>query len=131
MPEPLDHYRALLTALARLVGYHRSGCLPAELVSQFPVDLQAATVGEQVSISADKLDRRLSRLAEFARHQPGAATRQRSLTPIPGTPAQRCAPIPAARARGLELSGRPDRLHRAVPLECQRRQRLVLARRRQ
>jgi hypothetical protein len=25
------------------------------LVSQFPVDLQAATVGEQVSISADKL----------------------------------------------------------------------------
>jgi hypothetical protein len=25
MPEPLDHYRALLTALAELVGYHRSG----------------------------------------------------------------------------------------------------------
>ena len=70
MPEPLDHYRALLTALARLVGHHRSGCLPADLVSQFPVDLQAATVGEQASISADKLDRRLSRLAEFAHTSP-------------------------------------------------------------
>jgi hypothetical protein len=71
MPEPLDHYRALLTALARLVGHHRSGCLPAGLIDQFPVDLQAATVGEQVSISADKLDRRLSRLAEFAHTSPG------------------------------------------------------------
>jgi hypothetical protein len=71
MPEPLDHYRALLTALARLVGHHRSGRLPAGLVDRFPVDLQAATVGEQVSISADKLDRRLSRLAEFAHTSPG------------------------------------------------------------
>jgi len=71
MPEPLDHYCALLTALARLVGHHRSGCLPAGLISQFPVDLQAATVGEQVSISADKLGRRLSRLAEFAHTSPG------------------------------------------------------------
>ncbi len=71
MPEPLDHYRALLTALARLVGYHRSGRIPAALVSQFPVDLEAATVGERIPISADKLDRRLSRLAEFADSSPG------------------------------------------------------------
>jgi hypothetical protein len=71
MPEPLDHYHALLTALARLVGHHRSGRLPAALIDQFPVDLRAATVGEQVSISADKLDRRLSRLAEFAHTSPG------------------------------------------------------------
>src|SRR5262249_32964886 len=71
MPEPLDHSRALLTALARLAGYHRSGCLPAGVISRFPVDLKAATVGEPVAISADKLDRRLSRLAEFARTSPG------------------------------------------------------------
>ena len=66
MPEPLDHYRALLTALARLVGYHRSWRLPAGLAGQFPVDLQTAQVGERVPLSADKLDRRLSRLAAFA-----------------------------------------------------------------
>jgi hypothetical protein len=71
MPEPLDHYRALLTALARLVGYHRSGRLTAGLAGQFPVDLQAATVGERVPISAEKLERRLSRLAEFAQTSPG------------------------------------------------------------
>ena len=71
MPEPLDHYRALLTALARLVGYHRSWRLPAGLAGQFPVDLQAAQVGERVPLSADKLDRRLSRLAAFAETSPG------------------------------------------------------------
>lgn len=47
MPEPLDHYRALLTALARLAGTHRSGRLPAGLNSHFPLDVQAATVGER------------------------------------------------------------------------------------
>jgi hypothetical protein len=66
MPEPLDHYRALLTALARLVAHHRSGRLPSDLINRFQVDLRAATVGERVSLSADKLDRRLGRLAEFA-----------------------------------------------------------------
>jgi hypothetical protein len=71
MPEPLDHYRALVTALARLVGHHRSGRLPVELAAQFQVDLAAATVGERVPISAEKLDRRLSRLAEFAQTSPG------------------------------------------------------------
>ncbi len=71
MPEPLDHYRALLTALARLVGYHRSGRLRPEQAGQFPIDLQAAQVGERVPLSADKLDRRLSRLAEFAEASPG------------------------------------------------------------
>jgi hypothetical protein len=47
MPEPLDHYRALLTALARLAGTHRSGRLPAGLNSHFPLDVQAATVGDR------------------------------------------------------------------------------------
>ena len=71
MPQRLDHYRALLTALARLVGYHRSGRLPAGLASQFPADIRAATVGERIPISPDKLDRRLTRLAEFAHTSPG------------------------------------------------------------
>ena len=68
MPEPLDHYRALVTALARLVGGHRSGRVPAD---QFPVEMQAAQVGERTSISLDKLNRRLDQLADFARPTPG------------------------------------------------------------
>jgi hypothetical protein len=65
LPEPLDHYRALLTALARLAGTHRSGRLPAGLTSQFPLDAQAATVGDRAPLSTDKLERRLRQLAEF------------------------------------------------------------------
>ncbi|MEZ0352237.1 hypothetical protein [Mycobacterium sp. pR1184] len=68
MPEPLAHYRALLTALARLAGAHRAGRLPAE---QFPLDVQAATVGERAPLSIDKLQRRLEQLAELADTQPG------------------------------------------------------------
>ncbi len=70
MPEPLEHYRALLTALARLAGTHRSGRLPAELTAQFPLNVQAATVGERTSLSMEKLERRVSRLAEFADTHP-------------------------------------------------------------
>lgn len=71
MPEPLEHYRALLTALARLAGTHRSGRLPAALTAHFPVDVQAATVGERAPLSTEKLERRVNQLAEFARTHPG------------------------------------------------------------
>jgi hypothetical protein len=71
MPEALEHYRALLTALARLAGTHRSGRLPADLIAHFPLDVQAATVGERAPLSADKLERRLNQLAEFAETNPG------------------------------------------------------------
>lgn len=71
MPEPLEHYRALLTALARLAGTHRSGRLPAELTAPFPVDVQSATVGERPPLSTEKLERRVNQLAEFAQTHPG------------------------------------------------------------
>jgi len=71
MPEPLGHYQALLTTLARLAGTHRSGRLPAGLTAQFPLDVAAATVGERVTPSAAKLDRRVARLAELVHACPG------------------------------------------------------------
>ncbi len=71
MPEPLGHYRALLTALARLAGSHRAGGLPADLTAHFPLEVQAATVGERAPISAAKVDRRITQLAEFAETLPG------------------------------------------------------------
>jgi hypothetical protein len=71
MPDPVGHYRALLTAVGRLAGTHRSGWLPSDLVAQFPVDLQAAAVGEPPALTPDKLARRIARLAEFASAQPG------------------------------------------------------------
>ncbi|WP_082942955.1 hypothetical protein [Mycobacterium sp. 852002-40037_SCH5390672] len=71
MPEPLEHYRALLTALARLAGTHRSGRLPATQVAHFPLDVRAATVGERVPLSVDRLGRRVNQLAEFIETHPG------------------------------------------------------------
>jgi hypothetical protein len=71
MPRPDEHYRALVTALARLAGAQRSGRLPEEFSTAFPVDLQAATVGEPVVMSPERLQRRLSRLAAFTETHPG------------------------------------------------------------
>jgi hypothetical protein len=71
MPRPVDHYRALFTALARLAGAHRSGRLPKRLTDEFPVDLQAAAVGEPPPLTHDKLRRRITRLADFTETHPG------------------------------------------------------------
>ena len=64
MPEPLDHYRALVSSLGRLVGGHRSGRIPVG--DQFPVDMRGAQVGERAPISPEKLTRRLDQVADFA-----------------------------------------------------------------
>ncbi|MDT5204685.1 MAG: hypothetical protein QOD34_1321 [Mycobacterium sp.] len=64
MPESLEHYRALLTALGRLVGSHRCGHIAVG--DHFPVDMEAAQVGERAPISPEKLTRRLDQLADFA-----------------------------------------------------------------
>ncbi|UXA04522.1 hypothetical protein KXD96_16025 [Mycobacterium sp. SMC-2] len=90
MPEPLEHYRALLTALARLAGTHRSGRLPAELTAPFPLDVAAATVGERAPLAVDRLVRRVDQLAEFARSgrgllpacSPGLVARLREDVPL-------------------------------------------------
>lgn len=71
MPEPLEHYRALITALARLAGTHRSGRLPAELTAPFPLDVATATVGDRAALSPAKLERRVDQLADFAETRPG------------------------------------------------------------
>ncbi|WP_231982465.1 hypothetical protein [Mycobacterium sp. E787] len=71
MPDPVEHYRALLTALARLAGTYGPGRLPSHLVAHFPLDIQAATVGERAPHNADRLDRRVARLAQFVETHPG------------------------------------------------------------
>jgi hypothetical protein len=72
MPEPVEHYRALLTALARLAGGHRSGRIVVG--DQFPIDMQAAQVGERAPISPEKLGRRLDQLADFTTVNRGLLT---------------------------------------------------------
>lgn len=71
MPDQLEHYRALITALARLAGTQRAGRFPTDLIARFPVDLQAAAVGERVKVDPESLARKLVRLADFVSAQPG------------------------------------------------------------
>jgi hypothetical protein len=71
MPDPLPHYQALLGALGRLAGAHKAGRLPADLVEPFPVDMESLSVGERVPYTAEQLQRRVQRLADFAEAQPG------------------------------------------------------------
>lgn len=71
MPDPVGHYRALLTALARLAGTYGPGRLPQHLTASFPLDLGAATVGDRAPVGADELDRRVSRLIGFVEAHPG------------------------------------------------------------
>ena len=69
MPEPVEHYRALMVALGRLVGGHRSGRI--SVGDQFPIDMQAAQVGERAPIGPEKLTRRLDQFADLAAVGPG------------------------------------------------------------
>ena len=101
--------------------------LPAELVDHFPVDMKSLSVGERVPYTADQLQRRVDRLAEFAAAQPGLL------------PANLRSPAFISRLR-QEVVRFPDHEHAiwdwladgfrlcgVVSLERQRGQRVVLA----
>lgn len=66
LPRPLEHYRAMLTAVARLAGSHRAGRLPVDLVDQLRPDMQQISVGERIPPTAERLTRRISALSDFA-----------------------------------------------------------------
>jgi hypothetical protein len=67
MPDQLGHYRALLGALGRLAGTDAAGRLPNELTA----GIEELSVGERAPLTADRLRRRIDRLADFATACPG------------------------------------------------------------
>ncbi len=71
MPDPVEHYRALVTALGRLAGSYGSATLPRQLAAHFPLNVSGATVAERAPHDADRLDRRLAQLAHFVEARPG------------------------------------------------------------
>jgi hypothetical protein len=71
MPDPVGHYRALLTALGCLAGTYGSGRLSEPLAARFPLDVRAATVGDRAPLGAEKLHRRVTQLAGFIETHPG------------------------------------------------------------
>lgn len=70
MPEPFEHYKALIKALARLAGTHKAGRLPESVAQQFPFDANKLSVSERVPYTAKQLQNRVARYADFAAAYP-------------------------------------------------------------
>src|SRR6185312_5163960 len=70
MPDPLAHYRVLLTAVARLAGTQRSGKLADAVAEKFPFDPEHAAGSDPIRYDARQLQNRVSRYADFAAKYP-------------------------------------------------------------
>ncbi|MGB8366692.1 MAG: hypothetical protein ACLQUZ_00105 [Rhizomicrobium sp.] len=66
MPVPLEHYQALVRAVARLAGTHKAGRLPASVARQFPFDASKLSVSDRAAYSAVQLQKRVERFSNFA-----------------------------------------------------------------
>ncbi|MDB5724742.1 MAG: hypothetical protein JWQ16_1496 [Novosphingobium sp.] len=65
----LPYYRAMVTALARLAGAHKSGRLAPDIDAQFPLHPAEASA-DPIRYAPDELDAELARGADFARRCP-------------------------------------------------------------
>jgi hypothetical protein len=71
LAEPLAHYEALLTAVARLAGAQRAGRLGADVAARFAFDRDLVAVGQRAPYTAKQLQNRVARYAAFAARHPG------------------------------------------------------------
>jgi hypothetical protein len=70
MPEPLQHYRALVTTIARLAGTHKAPALSGIAEREFPYDVDAVSVGQREPYNEQQIRNRVARYDEFAANFP-------------------------------------------------------------
>jgi hypothetical protein len=70
LPEPLAHYRVLISALALLSGAHKSGRLDEAVERDFPLDLEKLIASARNPFDAEGLALRVRRLADFITQYP-------------------------------------------------------------
>jgi hypothetical protein len=63
---PLEHYRAIVTALARLGGAHKAGRLSPQAEALFPFDLASVLKEDPIGLDEMGMRERVTRFAEFA-----------------------------------------------------------------
>lgn len=63
--DALGHYRAIVSAVARLAGAHRAGRLGADVDAKFPFDPLALSTVDPIRYSATQLQTRAARLGVF------------------------------------------------------------------
>jgi hypothetical protein len=69
MSDPLPYYRAVVTALARLAGTHRSGRLAPDIDAVFPFDPVTGSA-DPIRYTADELEAELDRCRSFSHRCP-------------------------------------------------------------
>jgi hypothetical protein len=70
LPEPLAHYRVLISALALLSGTHKSGRLGEAAERDFAFDLERTIAARRNPFDEDGLVMRVNRLADFITRYP-------------------------------------------------------------
>ncbi|MEO6092268.1 MAG: hypothetical protein ABIT04_07250 [Novosphingobium sp.] len=70
LPDPLGHYRALVSTLALLAGTHKSGRLGDAVERDFPFDLERTIANSRNRTDPQLLAKRIGRLVEFIAQYP-------------------------------------------------------------
>jgi len=70
VPEPVEHYKAILKGLARLSGAHRDGRLSRDFDTKFPFDSKRASAMLAVNTPEEKLVQRANRMFDFIERYP-------------------------------------------------------------
>jgi hypothetical protein len=65
VPEPVEHYKAILKGLAKLSGTHRSGRLSPEFDKIFPYNRERTSAVFAIRIPQEKLIQRANRMFDF------------------------------------------------------------------
>lgn len=70
VPEPVEHYKAILKGLARLSGAHRGGRLSPEFDKKFPYNREQASAVIAIRTAEEKLVQRANRMFDFIGRYP-------------------------------------------------------------
>ncbi|MDB5971579.1 MAG: hypothetical protein JWQ90_4029 [Hydrocarboniphaga sp.] len=70
VPEPLEHYKAILRGLAKLSGTHRGGRLPPDFDKKFPYKREQASAVFAIQVPEEKLIQRANRMFDFIARYP-------------------------------------------------------------
>jgi hypothetical protein len=70
LPEPLEHYQAIVKALAKLAGTHQAGHLHDSVTHLFPFNRDECVARDPIPYSALRLQNRVARYADFAAEFP-------------------------------------------------------------
>jgi hypothetical protein len=70
LAKPLHHYRAILSALARIAAAHKSGRLSPQVERAFPFDARVAVTEDRIPYDESRLLAQLARFADLATRAP-------------------------------------------------------------